>query len=146
MEKLVKFVEKKEKPKTLSPEEQALVQEMKLQQEATAEAVKPGGKIFEIVVGDTIGVHDNPPSVTIRGQRLMPAMRLGGVYRGAYLVQEPEQDDQPFSDTSHVPESAPFPIEGLQTFNASNLGDDEPEAKAQPEDDNPPKPEAEKQP
>jgi hypothetical protein len=153
MDKLVSFIENEGKVKSLSPEEQAVAQELKLKQEAVAGVLTPGsggGTTIQIVVGDISSAHANPPSVTIRGQRVMPAMRLGGVYRGAYLVQEPEQGDQQFFDTffdtSHVPQTTQFPVEGLQTFNASNLGDDEPEAKAQPKDDNPPKPEAEKQP
>lgn len=132
MEKLVKFVEKEEKPKTLSPEEQAIVQELKLKQEAVAGVLTPGsggGTTIQIVVGDTSGAHDHPPSVSVNaigGYRVMPGMRLAGFQHGPYLV-EPAPDDQAFFDMSNVPQPQKFPVEGLQNFDASNLGDDDPQ-------------------
>jgi PIN domain len=92
MEKLVKFIANEDKPKTLSPEEQAVAQELKLQQEATAEVVKPGGKVFEIRVGDTVGAHDQATTVSISGSG---GITFGGAVPGF-------GDGMPSTKTAHV--------------------------------------------
>jgi len=144
MEKLVKFVEKEETVKTLTPEEQAVVHELKLQQEATAQVLKPVVARMEMPLGwsqEPNGVIRAANGNVITGHRVVQGFSLGGFQFGPYLVAGPQSessgDDQPFFDTnSGLPPSASpdVPAPGLQTFDASNLGDD------------PPKPEAEKQP
>jgi len=160
LSKLVAFVKEKKTVTLPTPDEveaekkREIKQELKFEQDAIAEVVKSGGRVFEIVVGDTVGAHDHP-TVVVSGwlegmksqqranenvmlrPRMIPGTWLGGAYVSPRLVAEaePPKDDQPFFDTSNVPQSpSKLPVEGLQTFNG-NLGDDEPK----PEPENPPK-------
>jgi hypothetical protein len=141
LSKLVQFVKDKKtitlptKAEVEAEQKLEIEQELKFKQEATAEVV-PGGRVLEIVVADTVGAQDQ---MTVRRQRLVPGMKLGGVFLGQHWVEDPS-GDQPFFDMSYVPEPPKMPVEGFTNFDASNLGDESqksPEAKDDPEPEEP---------
>lgn len=171
LSKLVAFVKDKKTVALPTPDEveaekkreveEEIKQEIKFEQEATAQILKPVVARFEMPID--IG----PPGSASVTQRVVPGMRLGGVYIGPHLVQDDgssqrkadfedfmrrdhqrrmrnmENNYPPanFFDTQNsLPPSAPpdVPAPGLQTFDASNLGDEKPKTKPD-EHENPPK-------
>jgi hypothetical protein len=141
LSKLVKFINENDtvtlptQDEVEAEKKREIEQEIKFEQEATAQVLKPVVARMEMPIA--IGPPGSQPSVNAAGkkQMWMPARRIGGFYHGPYLVEVPDDGDQPFFDTmSGLPPSAPpdVPAPGLQTFDASNLGDEEPKKDPEP--------------
>ncbi len=100
LSKLVTFVNDGKTVTLPTPDEveaekkRGIEQELKFEQQATAEVVKSGGKVFEIRVGDTIGVHDHGTTVSISGFSAGGGITFGGMPSTKTARVRPNENNQ----------------------------------------------------
>jgi hypothetical protein len=146
---LVEFVKAKGTVETPTKEQVEAEKKQEIEEELEQTSVSGGGSIGDFYVVESKPIEAHLSSLGLKHAvldenltryRIIPPMRLGGVYRGPILVREAESDPsqgQPFSDTSYVSPPPKNPVEGTQVFDAANLGDEPPKPK--PESESPPK-------